>query len=412
MADEYTIRTSNVAILVKLETTPGVDANPDPAVDAIPFEVDSLNRNSPFTTEASNEATGSDVASAPLVIGQPATIGWRSRIKGAGAGAVYTSSVKPPLHAAFQASGWRGQFQAAIAAALATAGSTTSATLPAGFPATARALIGMPLIIGAGVGAGSTPTIIEYSAARLATLADIFGTALDATTSLSMPANWTYAGTSPADASARITDQPTATIYEYRDGILRKYFGCRGVLTLDGRTARPGFGAFSFSGIFGGKSDASVPANIAIAGHLAPTLVQGSSLSNAVNLNRKPLSISTWSLDAGAQVTSSEDPNTPSGFGKGQIGGRAPQLKVDPLATLVANRDTLASISSGALASAVFRHGSQTGNRWSLALPTLQTITEEDGVRETNMSEQITLQALSAGKDAYVRDLDRVLCFY
>ena len=86
MALDQTIRPANVAVLLKLETTSGTDASPDPTVDAIPVESDSVTYNSPWTQEQSNEATGSLVTGAPMIIGQAATIGFRSRIKGAGVG--------------------------------------------------------------------------------------------------------------------------------------------------------------------------------------------------------------------------------------------------------------------------------------------------------------------------------------
>lgn len=406
-----TIRTANVAVLVKLETTPGVDANPDPTVDAIPVETDSITRNSPWTTEQSNEANGSYVAGNPMVVGQAASIGFRSRIKGAGAGATYSSTVKPPLHQALQACGMRGRFQAAIATALASAGGATSATLAAGFPGTDRSLIGMPLVISAGVGVGATPLVAEYTAARVATLTDSFAPALDATSSIAIPANWTYAGTSPADATARATDHPTATVYIYRDGVLWKYVGCRGVLALDGKTARPGFAGFTFSGIFAGRVDAAVPTNLVVASHMAPVLVQGSGVSPAVLLNRKPIAISTWSLDAGSQASSPEDPNTNYGFGQGQLAGRTPMFKVDPLATQVATRDSIAEIGAGTEMTGALRHGSVAGNRWSLTLPRLQKTAEEDGTRDQFVSEQLTAQALSLGRDSATRDTDRILCF-
>ena len=332
---DQTIRTANIAVLLKLQTAEGVPAVPDTAVDAVPVETDSIQYNNPWTSEDSNEATGSLVAGAPLIIGQAATFSFKSRIKGVGAGIAYTASVKPPLHQTLQACGMRGQFTAAIASQVASAGTATTVTLGNNFPATARALLGMCLLIGAGTGAGNAPAVIEYSAARVATLDQSFAPALDGTTSVALPANWTYASTSPSDAAARLADQPCATIQFYEDGVLRTFIDCRGVPTFDGKSARPGYGTFAFTGIYAGKVDAPIPANIAIAGHSAPVLTQGAGLSPAVGMNRRPLAISTWSMDPGSQLEVPDDPNTPYGFGAGQIVDRKAMIKVDPLATLV-----------------------------------------------------------------------------
>ncbi|WP_010218850.1 hypothetical protein [Sphingomonas sp. PAMC 26621] len=411
MADQ-TIRPTNVAVLIKLETIENVDAQPDPAVDAIPVEADSVTTNNPWTNEAANEATGSLVAGAPLIIGQASTFSFKSRIKGAGAGAIYSATVKPPLHPAFQACGMRGQFTAAIVAALVTAGGANSVTLPASFPSTVRALLGMLLLIGAGTGAGAAPAIIEYSAARVATLSETFTPPLDASTSVSVPANWTYANTSPIDGAARLVDQPSATVYIYIDGTLRKFTGCRGTVALDGKSARPGYGTFNMTGVYQGKVDAAMPTTLVIAGHTAPVLVQGSSKSPAASMNMKPLTISTWSLDPGSQIEVPDDPNTIYGFGAGQVVDRMKMLKVDPLATLVANRDTVSDIGNGVTMPAVLRHGSQLGNRWALVLPKAQPVSSDNGTRGKLASEDTGLQVLTIGRDAVTRDTDGYLVFY
>lgn len=407
-------RGANVAILIRLMTDDSDTAAPDPTTDSVPVEYSSISRNSPFSTEQSTEATGSLVGGAADVVGQAATLGFQSRIKGAGNGITYTSSVKPPLHSALAACGMKPLFTAAIVAALATAGSATSATLPASFPATVRALMGMPLLIGAGVGSGRAPFVIEYTAGRLATLTETFNPALDATTSVALPANWTYAGTSPSTEAARLTDQPKAVIYLYRDGVLWKYTHCRGVVDLSGNAAKRGMAQFNFTGIFAGREDAAVPTNLVTANHLAPTLVKGSGAgaSSVALMKRRELSLSTWSLTNGSQVTSPEDPNTPQGFGPGEIGGRVPVLTVDPLATLVANRDTITDIGAGTTMSAVLRHGTVMGNRWAVTLPQVQLTGESDTQRGDLVGEQITGNAQKIGYDATGRDTDRIICFF
>lgn len=411
MADPI-IRPANVAVLLKLETTEGVDAAPVGNLDAIPVEADSVEYNSPWTQEQSNEATGSLVAGAPLVIGQAATVTFRSRIKGAGVGAVYSATVKPPLHQALQACGKRGLFTAGIAAALATAGTATSATLAAAFPGIAAALLGMPLDITAGVGVGRRPTITGYTSGRIATLAENFTTPLDNTSSIALLANWTYSGTSPRDQTARATDHPSATIYIYEDGTLLKFVGCRGTMTADGQSARPGYAAFSFTGVYMGKTDAALPSNLVVASHSAPTLLKATALSNVTLFDRKPLPISTWSWENGGDVESPEDPNTTYGFGPGQIGGRVPQLRVDPLATLVAVRDMTTDIGNGKQGSAVVRCGSQIGNSWALTMPLAQPVENAPGRRGNFRSEQLVFQALSSGLDAQLRDSEAILAFF
>jgi hypothetical protein len=413
MAADPIIRPKNVLVMLKLETTEAVDAPPSPSVDAIPVDADSVTYNAPYAVEQFAEATGSLVAGAPLIIGQAATVSFRSQMKGAGNNVTYTSSVKPPLHQALQACGKRGQFNAAITGETLTAGTSLTATLSAAFSSTASSYLGMPLKIDSGAGAGVTSIIVEYNNVRRAALSHSFSPVLDTSSVVTLPANWTYAGTSPRDASARATDHPSGTIYINEDGVLRKFIGCRGIVKYSGTTAKPGFAEFSFTGVYAGKTDTALPTTIVLANHSGPALVQGSNLSYAVTLNRQPLPISTWALENGGDaIESPDDPNTLQGFGTGVIGGRAPVLALDPLASTVAVRNLDTMIAAGTVLPTVLKAGSIAGNRWALTLPTGQPVSADPSKRGSLRAEQIGIQALSSGLDAYTRDTDGILCFY
>lgn len=407
---ENAIDTTNTAMLLKVETTEGVDASPT-AADAFPFETDGFSYNHPFASEASNEATGTKVAGAPLIVGQPAEISIRVRLKGANA--TYTSSVKPPHHALLTIAGWRGLFTAAVAAAALTAGTTTSATVGTGFSSTIRAYLGMPLIL-SGVAAGAHPLVIEYTSGKVATLSDEFADALDTSSSAAIPANWTYAGTSPQDATDRLTDEPTGTLYIYEDGNLLKFTACRAAMDdLSADTAKPGFATFKLMGIFGGITTAAIPDGISVPAHSAPTLVQGpSGISPAFSLNRKALRISSFSLKDASELSSLEDPNTSYGFGPGQIGGRVPMLSCDPLKTHVSVRDTLADLASKAQFPGAIRFLGGAGNRISIALPLAQTAKSDPSLRGKKRAEQNDYRLMTNGRDAQDRTTEKILCFY
>ncbi|MCW2366590.1 hypothetical protein M2341_002037 [Sphingobium sp. B7D2B] len=302
---DQTIRPANSVMLFKLETNEGVDAGPT-AANAFPFEADGFSYNTPFTEEQSNEATGSLVSGAPLIVGQPAEVTIRFRMKGAAA--AYTASVKPPHHDLLASCGLRGVFQAAIAAAALTAGSATSATLGTGFATTAQLYRGMPLVLSGGPGDGRTTLIADYTSGKVATLVDTFDTPLTITTQAAIPPNWTYAGTSPADAAARLTDHPSGTLYLYEDGVLLKFVGCRGIVQeWGGDTAKPGFMTVKLMGVFAGRTDAAVPV-VSVAAHAAPMLVQGVNQPNpAFLMNRKGLPIDRWSINLQAEQESPGD---------------------------------------------------------------------------------------------------------
>lgn len=405
------IRPGNGLLLIALQSAEGTIASPSAVTDIVPCETDSMTYNGPYTSEDTDEANGSFAAGAPLVVGQPATISFRSRIKGAGPGVTYTASVKPPLHAALSSCGWLGVFQAAVAAAALAAGTTTSGTLGAGGAATAQVYRGMPLVLTGAPATGRRPLISDYTAGKVATLTDLYGSPLSASNTGAIPANWTYAPTTPPDAASRATMHPCATIFWYEDGVLYQWMDCRGTLDLDGDTARPGFGAFSFTGVFVSKTDVAVPTNGVYPSHSAPLLVQGTGTAPAAQIARRGLPISKWSLKNGGQIETPQDPNTPIGFGGGQIAGRRHQLEVDPLATHVATRNVLADIAAFSQYTAALQFGAVAGNSWSLLLPLAQPLMVTPAMRSKLRAETTVYQALSPGKDNSNRDGDAVLCF-
>lgn len=406
------IRPGNSLLLLAIQSAEGIPAVPSAATDVIPFESESLSYTGPYKSEQTDEANGTFAAGAPLVIGQAATITWRSRLKGAGAGVVYTSSVKPPLHAALSICGWMGQFTAAVAAAVLTAGTTTTATLGTGFAATAQLYRGMPLILTGGTAGGRLSQIVDYTAAKVATLADLFGTALSATNSAAIPANWTYCPTSPVDTASRLTMHPLGTLYLYEDGILHAWTDCRGTFDPDGDAAKPGFGTFSVTGIYAGPADAAMPSNPVYPGQSAPLLVQGvGGLGPVFQINRKGLPIEKWSLKSNSQIETPADPNSTYGFAAGQLSDRAYMLQCDPKQTYVATRNVLAEIAAFTQMTGALQFGSTSGNRVSITLPLIQPVEATPGTAGKLRTQSTMYQCMTPGRDSAGRDGDVAICF-
>jgi len=410
---DFVIRPDNGLLLIALQTAEGTPATPDATVHAVPFVRGSFRKGSPYGSEDVNEVTGSLVAGAPMIVGQEVQISFQSMMKGAGNGVAYSATVKPPLHAALTVCGKRGQFTAGIAAAALTAGTATTATLAAAFAGTAQMYRGMPLLLTGGSGAGMLPFISDYSSARVATLTSQAASALSTATSAELPANWSYAGTSPADQAARLTDQPCATIRYYEDGNLYEWVDVRGTVDLEGQTARGGTATFTMSGIYNGSSTAAIPANAVVALHSPPTLQKGSSSGHSVALaNRRELAIGRWALRNGGGMESTQDPNTPFGIGPGQLTGRTPMFEADPYRTVVTTRDAIAEIGNLANYSGALRFGQTAGNRWGLVMPLLQPVSAEDEMRGSFRADAMGWRALSPGKDAQGRDGDSIIVFF
>jgi len=409
---DIVIRLRNVLGMCKLETTEGVDPTPAAATDAFPFEIESLSIGSPFTTEQSGEATGTMVAGAPLIYGQAVPVSIRCRMKGAGAGVTYSASVKPPAHALLASCGWVGLFTDVVAATALTAGTTTSGTLATPFAATAQLYRGQRLILAGGVAPGAHPLITDYTVGRVATLADVFGSALTTGSTAEIKPNWTYAKTSPISDAERVSQQPSATLYFNEDGINYKLLGFRGKLAMGAQTARPGYFEIQGMAIWGGQADVNMPTGAVVASHAAPMLNMQSGVSPAFSVDRKLLPISSFNYDPADQVDSYEDPNTINGFGAAQIGGREPMLTCDPLKTKLSVRNHLAALeTSGGPYVAAVRAGQVSGNRWSLTMPQLLMQSVEMATRGNARSENLTYRAISPGRDSAGRDGDAILCF-
>jgi hypothetical protein len=410
-----TVRISNAVCLFKEQADETVDPVAT-AVDAFPFIIDSLEIGDRFTTEDNNEATGNEIAGMPDIIGQPVSFKAKLRMKGVGAGTAYSALVKPPHHALLQSCGLKGVFHPAIAAQALTAGSATSATLGASYAPTANLYRGLRLILSGGAGAGFHPLIASYDAARLAVLTDSHVPALDGTTLAALNACWSYAATSPETAAARIIDQPMGALYAYEDGILTKLFGVRGSGKIMVDTSKPGFFEMTGFGIWGGRTNAAVLANIDVKKHAAPTLRMDSLKSTAFSVNRKRLPVGAFTFDWARQVESLGDPNTVDGFGPAELGGRTPMLTCDPYTHAdLAIRDHIADIEAeiagGAAMVGAVRSGTQSGNRWSFCLPELRPTKVTRSTRESRRAEQLEFRSFSMGVDPAGRSGDAILVF-
>lgn len=412
MADGITIRSRFQALLFKIESTEGVDASPTGSADAIPFTAGSWSNGVATRIIDNPENTGTLAQGVPIIAGQAVPISFSFPVKGLGAGTTYSGSVKPPHDAVYSAAGMRGVFTSAVSTAVATAGTTTTATLGTGFGTTAQMYRGMPFAVSAGPNSGESLLCTDYTAGKVATFGDLLGTAFTTSSSLALVANWTYAPTSPASPSARLTDHPSATVYIYMDGKLRRFTGVRGRVDFSATSSGAMIGTFTGTGTYVGESDASVPAQPNLAGQAAPIILQGSNPAEAFLINRRALPVSQFALQTNAVVETPDDPNSVNGFMPGIIGVRAPVFTCDPLQTLVATRDTLADIIAGTNYTGIIRGGYTSGNRFGLVMPRLQPLERGDSERGQLMAEALQLRVLPPPtQDSNTRDNDYVLSF-
>jgi hypothetical protein len=386
------LRTRNSAFLCKIESTEGVDAAPD-ATNAILVEEVQSGLATGFIE--STELTGSLDAGAPAVIGAPTSWTLRFRLRGV-TGTPGVGNL-PPADALLQALGFERVATAAITAAALTAGSATTATLGTGYGTTAQMYRGMPLIFSGTNHPGKVGLITDYTAGKVATLADTYSPVLSTGDSVALPANILY--------KPRSSGVVSVTAYHYVDGLLRKLVGARATGSLQMDAAGIPVFSLTLTGTFAGETDASIPAGAQPSGIAAPLFVQGALPSPAFVMNRSAVGIAAFSLDLGNGLTSPADPNTVNGFGGGILVSRDTRLSVNPQAQLVATRDVVAQLQQGTNFPVAARAGSAAGNRLSILAPSAQIIEAPDADDGGILRRSMQLKLNGA-------DLAALLCIY
>ncbi|MDR6770382.1 hypothetical protein [Azospirillum sp. BE72] len=375
------LRTRNAALLAKIETTEGVDASPVAGTDAVLVENPQISFNPNIVQ--TNEATGSLDGRGPITGGMTVQITCDVYLKGSGA-----PGTAPEWGKLLKASGWAETITSTAvpaSAEAATAGTTTSLTLGAGASGTAQTYRGMPLLLTGNPAAGATSFVSDYTAGKVATLADQFGTALSTGTSYQVPVNVLY---KPASTSI-----PSLTLYLYMDGLLYKVVGARGNATMRLTSGNAGRFSFTFTGMFVSKTDASVPTGLVYDATRPPIWKGGKAL-----VNRIPSAMSSLSVEFGNSLTNPDNPNSAEGYDPSIITARNMTGSCDPLEVLVATRDSMAAFRAGTAQIVHASYGVVAGNRIGLTLPAAQYTNLQPGDRNGLMT--LTHQFACTGQDA------------
>lgn len=388
------------AVLAKIESSEGVDASPA-AADAINAENVRISFD-PSQIDT-NEFNSSLDPLAPVVGGMKMSGSFDVYAKGSG-----TPGTAPDFGKLFKACGWEQVLTATTVPSgtpqLLAAGSTTTATLGASASATAQAYRGMPLALYRN--SGSDPDIefvSNYTTGKVATLTGLFSPALAVTDEYQVQKSALYRPTSDQSLISSFT------LYFYMDGVLYKMLGCRGTFTHSVTAGGVGKFSFSFTGIFSGKTDASVPD---ISGYVdatrPPVWRNPGALSHrhgVFSIDRSTYPVRTFSFDNGTPPAYVDNPNNQEGFDPAVIVRRMMKFGIDPLATLVATRDMMTTLRSGATHLIHARWGDTAGNRVAFVIPTGMQTQNNPGDRDGLLTEEI--QGRAVGQDA-----GALICFW
>lgn len=277
-----------------------------------------------------------------------------------------------------------------VPAVVATAGSVIAATAQSPWSNTLQAYRGMPAIVSGNPATPFYTSIIDYLASRVATLADKFGSTLDTSTKIGIPANVLYRPTSD------LATIKMASLAFYQDGVLWKFSDARGTVSFEMTAAKAWRASFNLSALYVGREDQPVPA-VTYDGTRPGVWRQSKML-----IDRVRAALRNFSFNNGAQTTFPDDPNANEGFTSPEIMSRKMTFTADPQATPVATRDLMTAFRTGVQqpihASLIGGAGARPGNRIILNLPAAQYDGNDPGDRDGIAIEQ--LRGMATGQDA------------
>lgn len=219
-----------------------------------------------------------------------------------------------------------------VAGTAATAGTTTTATLQNPFAATLQLYRGMPVLLSGNPATPVYAAIGDYSAARVATLATLFGSALSGSTKASIPPHVLYL---PSE------NDPTYFSAQLEEGGLRYQF--KDVLCSQLRIRVPTRGVArceaTLIGRFVGEADAALTSSV-----VYDATRPGIFLDSIAYLNRKAVQIPEVSFEINAEVPQIDEPGDGEGFSEPIYVGRDIMMNLDVAKRLKATEDTLAML--------------------------------------------------------------------
>lgn len=356
-------RHRNRQYALKIETTPGTDASPAAAADAIALMPADFQPN--FEAEdTSREVTGGLDAAAPIPAGGYQSFPWSTYLRGNAT----PGSAAPKVGRLLRAGGFAETLLAADATGTAQAGATGSITLAAGASAVDNAYKGMVIETTAGTGSGQKRVITAYvGATKVASVYPNWTTVPDATTVYAVKACALYRPVS--------TGLEAVSFYQWEkhsDGvsnaILTKLVGAMTTLSLELAVRRAAMLTGSLRGLCpGAPTDVAAPAAPA-ADTLAPPLFQAADAwlgANAVKFN-------AFSLASNAQVEQFDNPAAAFGYDEADLLARSFSGRLAPNRTSMATRNAMQEFLDGTQQKCWLRWGATAGSRVSLYMPALQ----------------------------------------
>lgn len=388
MADTVRIRLSAVA--VKTETTAGADAFGGSAPALTDFIAAEMSFTLPQQTVEDPTLTGSFDRNAPIPTGIRPELTLRIPLRGSG-----TPATAPEWGKLMQAARFEEVAQASAVGAptAATAGTANTATLATPFAATAQAYRGMPIILTGNPVGPRHSTVLDYTAGRVARVAETFSPILSTATLAQIPVNFLY----------RLTDDETlirpVTIYGYMGGLRHRFVGCVGSVSIEAAAGQPGYLNFSMRGqLLGAYEAAALPTGWnSIVRPQSPIWANGISRLDGV-LAR----VANYGWNANNALYDPENPEAPQGYDRPEITAASHSVTLNPFTSTTTSPTRFGKFQVGSSVSFAGMLGSVPGNRIAFTHPSLRVSTFEQGNRGDMSVDQLTLTPDVPGQGTFI----------
>lgn len=377
--------TRNRLVLAKAETTPGTDAAPVAATDAVLVEEP---RGSPqMELEQTDEATGSLDTTQSIVGGGYMQRTQRFFAKGSGA-----AGTEPEFTPYLQAAAMGLTNLAADQDDTAQAGGADSITLAAG--ATSSDLTGFVISLDGGTGSGQTRVITGYNTAtKVASVYPDWDTQPDGTSEYVV-----HAGSLFVPVSSGVK---TITDYLYKknagsgNAILEKLLGAAANLSFAVQTRQTGKFTATLRGQLSAPESVANPVG-AVFDSVRPRPLRD---SDAV-LGGQSVCFRNFTLDFGNEISQPDCAEEEFGYGPAVVTRRSPTGRINPRLVTLASRNPFAAMVAGTPQELWLNWGETPGNRVSMYLPQLVYTGKEDDDLDGISADGLPFEA--KGTDAWL----------
>ena len=363
------------SVAAKVEATPGTDATPTPAANAVRFENPTMPRN--LETIGNEEVTyGIDRRPDDPGGGYMQFTG-ATLMKGAG-----TAGTAPEAGVLYRGAGFAETLLAADITGSAQGGTSSTIQLASGDAA--NVAVGMVVRHGP---SGETRAI----------------TAVDSgTDTLTVYPDWTTAP-SASDAytvfaCALYTPVDTGlealSIYQWEhnkrasaDALLTKLIGSMAGLEMEVPVRQPGRVNWTFRGKFAKPADVSDPGPSAY-----DSVVAAPFMGAGVYLGGNEIKLNSFSLSSGVEVQQPDDPADPFGYDVADINDRRFSGSINPPRALTSTRDVVQDFLDAKESRFWMHWGPSAGRRTSILIPQLRSMVPEEQQQNGYVHENIPFQ--------------------